>query len=626
MEWLQLNQEVLVSGDHGFSTVCCFRGGIDGRGVEDDQSPTCFLSVGAQRSLGFSSQVVLKTIGPVVDAVSVKLLASLPLECIPSIRQSSFIELENIATTKGSRLTLGTAGNATFLVKEALPPGPVRIVSSTKLEFTQQEQRDTHQDGSELEAKEKMLYELIKKFHRAEGSRRLVLVYGASGSGKTHTIQTVLRRIQHPTFELVTTRLLRPETGQGERYMEHLFNSAIQNMPSTVVIEDLDSLRGDRRIVTALLGWIDRLQKSSAYSVGIVATATSESSIPEKLFGTPKIYHRIALEPKSLAERRKLLHSSLQGFTDPDDLPEIVERISACTPGYSASDLCRLVSLAQFSEARRIQAGQKIRLTKDALVDMTINLRPAALATCTWWRPVPEASRKKLFGLHDELLMLETCMKEHLLGVRKGLKTIRAALVLGQPGSGKSALVAELCHRAAAYSNSVVITAADIVSSTPGASERAIKDVFRFARSAAPAILVIESVETLAPARSGENVRHSSRQVLTALLTQMDGIFSENSQVFTLSTTTDKTAVDHALLRPGRIELQVRTDRISLRAKEEIFREEIPSGISLAAVRERLMDMTGAEIRGFCRELKLRAFRKGSHAVSDDDLDPSPAP
>uniref|UniRef100_A0A7S3ED30 Uncharacterized protein n=1 Tax=Rhodosorus marinus TaxID=101924 RepID=A0A7S3ED30_9RHOD len=147
MEWLQLNQEVLVSGDHGFSTVCCFRGGIDGRGVEDDQSPTCFLSVGAQRSLGFSSQVVLKTIGPVVDAVSVKLLASLPLECIPSIRQSSFIELENIATTKGSRLTLGTAGNATFLVKEALPPGPVRIVSSTKLEFTQQEQRDTHQDG-----------------------------------------------------------------------------------------------------------------------------------------------------------------------------------------------------------------------------------------------------------------------------------------------------------------------------------------------------------------------------------------------------------------------------------------------------------------------------------------------
>ncbi|KAJ8904674.1 hypothetical protein NDN08_001192 [Rhodosorus marinus] len=626
MTLLQLRQEVLVIGDDGLSTVCCFRGGTDGCGVEEDRSPTCVLSVGAQRCLGSSSQVVVKTIGPVADAVSVKLLAPLPLENMPSIRQSVLIELENITTTKGCRLTFGAAGNATFLVEEALPAGPVRIVSSTKLELTQQKQRDAHRDASELETKEKVLYELIRKFHRAEGSQRVVLVYGASGSGKTKTIQTVLRRIQHPTFELVTTRLLRPETGQGERYMEHIFNSAIQSMPSTVIIEDLDSLRGDRRIVTALLGWIDRLQKSCGYSVGIVATATSETSIPEKLFGTMKIYHRIALGPKSLAERQKLLQSNLQGFTNPDDLPEIVERISARTPGYSASDLCRLVSLAQLSEVCRIQAGQKIRLSKEALVEMTMDLKPTALAGCPWWRPVPEAGGKKLFGLEDELLTLETCMKEHLLGVRKDLKTIRAALVLGQPGSGKSALVAELCHRAAEYSNSVVITAADIVSSTPGASERAIKDVFRFARSAAPAILVIESVETLAPSRSGENVRHSSRQVLTGLLTQIDGIFSENyqQQVFTLSTTTDKDAIDHALLRPGRIELQIQTDKINLRAKEDIFREEIPSGISLAAVRERLVGMTGAEIRGFClagRRTSLVHTREKRQYIADDGLE-----
>mmetsp|Transcript_19073 Transcript_19073/g.27639 ORF Transcript_19073/g.27639 Transcript_19073/m.27639 type:complete len:108 (-) Transcript_19073:94-417(-) len=101
----------------------------------------------------------------------------------------------------------------------------------------------------------------------------------------------------------------------------------------------------------------------------------------------------------------------------------------------------------------------------------------------------------------------------------------------------------------------------------------------------------------------------------------MNFCLSLPQRVFTLSTTTDKNAIDHALLRPGRIELQVQTDRISLRAKEDIFRDEIPSGISLEAVRERLADMTGAEIRGFCRELKLRAFRRGSHTVSDDDLD-----
>eukprot|EP00189_Rhodosorus_marinus_P008842 CAMPEP_0184754056 /NCGR_PEP_ID=MMETSP0315-20130426/44424_1 /TAXON_ID=101924 /ORGANISM="Rhodosorus marinus, Strain UTEX LB 2760" /LENGTH=547 /DNA_ID=CAMNT_0027233457 /DNA_START=879 /DNA_END=2522 /DNA_ORIENTATION=- len=541
---------------------------------------------------------------------------------MPSIRQSVFIEFENIATAKECRLTSGVAGNTTFLVKEALPAGPVRIVSNTKLELIPEKQRDPYRYANELGTKETILYELIRKFHRAEGSERVVLVYGASGSGKTHTIQTVLHRIQHPTFELATTRLLRPETGHGERYMEHIFNGAIQSMPSTVIIEDLDSLRGDQRIVTALLGWIDRLQKSSSYCVGIVATATSEASIPEKLFRTMKIYHRMALGPKSLAERQKLLQSNLQGLTDPDDLPEIVEQISTRTPGYSGSDICRLVCLAQLSEIPRIQAGQQIRLSKETLVEMTMDLKPTALAACPWWRPLPGTSGKKLFGLEDELLMLETCMKEHLLGVRKDLKTIRAALVLGEPGSGKSALVAELCHRAADYSNSVVITAADIVSSTPGASERAIKDVFRFAQSAAPSILVVESVETLAPSRSEENVRHSSRQVLTALLTQIDGIFSENSQrVFTLSTTTDKDAIDHALLRPGRIELQVQTDRISLKAKEDIFRDEIRSGISLEAVRERLADMTGAEIRGFCRELKLRAFRRGSHTVSDDDLD-----
>jgi len=254
MKWLQLSQEVLVSGNDGHTTVCCFRGGTDLSGVEYDPSPTCLLSVRAQLCLGFSPQVVVNDWARRRHAVNVKLLASLPLERMPSIRQSVFLEFENIATAKECRLTSGVAGNTTFLVKEALPAGPVRIVSNTKLELIQEKQRDPHRYANEFGTKETMLYELIRKFHRAEGSERVVLVYGASGSGKTHTIQTVLHRIQHPTFELATTRLLRPETGHGERYMEHIFNGAIQSMPSTVIIEDLDSLRGDQRIVTALLG------------------------------------------------------------------------------------------------------------------------------------------------------------------------------------------------------------------------------------------------------------------------------------------------------------------------------------------------------------------------------------
>jgi AAA family ATPase len=109
-----------------------------------------------------------------------------------------------------------------------------------------------------------------------------------------------------------------------------------------------------------------------------------------------------------------------------------------------------------------------------------------------------------------------------------------------------------------------------------GESERAIREVFRKARAASPSIIFFDEIESIASSRGkgGSDGSHSSLNVVTTLLTEMDG-FEELRGVFVVGATNKPWSIDPALARPGRFDNVVYIGPPDLDARKEIFRNRL---------------------------------------------------
>jgi transitional endoplasmic reticulum ATPase len=132
----------------------------------------------------------------------------------------------------------------------------------------------------------------------------------------------------------------------------------------------------------------------------------------------------------------------------------------------------------------------------------------------------------------------------------------RGIILYGPPASGKTFLCRVIGN--SLDRNVVFASVADIVSKVVGETERKISDLFTQARSRAPSVLVFDPIDPFAKRRVGHESGFSADQVLTALLTELDGLGSHNRGVLVVATAHNIDALDEAVLRSGRLELHIR--------------------------------------------------------------------
>lgn len=126
-------------------------------------------------------------------------------------------------------------------------------------------------------------------------------------------------------------------------------------------------------------------------------------------------------------------------------------------------------------------------------------------------------------------------------------------LLYGPPGTGKTLLARALA--AATAAPFLAVNAAAVLSPYIGEAEAGVRRVFRACRSAAPAVLFLDEVDALAPARAagggggGGDGSGVSGRVVSTLLTEMDAA----ADVFVVAATNRPDLVDPALLIPGRL-------------------------------------------------------------------------
>ncbi|CAO2831573.1 unnamed protein product [Amaranthus hypochondriacus] len=161
----------------------------------------------------------------------------------------------------------------------------------------------------------------------------------------------------------------------------------------------------------------------------------------------------------------------------------------------------------------------------------------------------------KLGGLFKEYSLLRDIISASVKNALSslGLRTTKGVLLHGPPGTGKTSL-AQLCAHDAGV-NLFKVNGPEIVSQHYGESEQALHDVFKTASEASPAVVFIDELDAIAPARKQGGEELSQRMVAT-LLNLMDGI-SRTNAVLVIAATNRLECIEPALRRPGRLDREV---------------------------------------------------------------------
>src|SRR5438128_25578 len=202
----------------------------------------------------------------------------------------------------------------------------------------------------------------------------------------------------------------------------------------------------------------------------------------------------------------------------------------------------------------------------------------------------------------------------------------RGVLLAGPPGTGKTLLARAVAGEADVPFFS--ISASEFIEAIVGVGASRVRDLFKQAKEAAPAIIFIDELDAIGRVRGGgvSLGGHDEReQTLNQILTEMDG-FTGSEGVIVLGATNRPEVLDPALLRPGRFDRRVFVnppDREGRRKILEVHTRSVPlaDDVDLDRVAASTPGMVGADLANLVNEAALLAARRGHDAVQANDFD-----
>ncbi|HEX2102793.1 MAG TPA: ATP-dependent zinc metalloprotease FtsH [Solirubrobacteraceae bacterium] len=227
----------------------------------------------------------------------------------------------------------------------------------------------------------------------------------------------------------------------------------------------------------------------------------------------------------------------------------------------------------------------------------------------------------------SELVEIVDFLKNPQKYQRLGARIPRGVLLYGPPGTGKTLLARAVAGEAEAAFFSA--SASEFVEAIVGVGASRVRDLFKQAKEAAPAIIFIDELDAIGRSRSG-NVGGLSggnderEQTLNQILTEMDG-FSPQDNVIVLGATNRPEVLDPALLRPGRFDRRIAVqppDKPGRVKILEIHTRSVPlhEDVDLEQIAASTPGMTGADLALLVNESALFAARHGEDAVHQHDF------
>lgn len=562
-------------------------------------------------------------------------------------------DLLGVPTIAGAVLRVPTFAKAVnFQVVRTIPAGPVVIGKRTDIRLVEGEQMPSrapsvsYEDIGGLErevARVREIVELPLKYsHVFERLGILapkgVLLYGPPGTGKTLLARAVAAESRVHFIHLNGPEIMRKFYGESEAKLREVFEEAARRAPAILFIDEIDAVAPKRaevvgevekRVVAQLLSLMDGFV---ARGHVIVIGATNIPEMLDPALRRPGRFDReIEIGVPNTQARLQILRIHTRAMPLAADVD--LQKIAELSHGFVGADLEALgqevgmTALRRFLSTAPIGADgvssaevSSLQVTREDFLAGLKDVEPSA--TREFYIEKSEATFGSLGGLEQVKSLLDAVVEHsHMHGEiyeQVGLTPPRGILLAGPAGTGKTAMV-----RALSGEKQIPLIAIDgpqLYSKWLGDSERALREVFKKARRAAPCILFFDTIDALAPKGGAEQFSTDVYQrILSQLLREIDNL-RDVKGVILLAATDRPERVEPALLRSGRFDYILAFTKPDAADRAAILRlccARVPldADVNFEELAARMEGLTGADIESVCKKATLAAIVEFQHGA-----------
>lgn len=452
-----------------------------------------------------------------------------------------------------------------------------------------------------------------------------VLMVGPPGTGKTLTARALADELGVNYIAIVGPEVMGKYYGEAEGRLRSLFEKASKAAPCLLFIDEIDSLAPDRskvegevekRLVAQLLSLMDGFAKSKGV---IVLAATNRPDHLDPALRRPgRLDREVQFRVPDREGRLEILKILTRNM--PLDATVDLNATADLTVGLVGADLKAVCQKAAYTALRRqvpnLQSAipENMTVTQVDFQTAIKEVKPSVLRSVEV--ESPNVTWDEIGGLETVKQTLQESVEGALLYPELYQHTKatapRGILLWGPPGTGKTLLAKAVASQARA--NFIAVNGPELLSKWVGAAEQAVRELFTKARQAAPCVVFVDEIDTLAPARGKfQGDSGVSDRVVGQLLTELDGL-QGCANVLLIGATNRPDALDPALLRAGRLDLQIKIDLPDLQSRLAILQvhnaDRPLEGIDLTAWANCTEGWNGADLALLSNQAALDAIRR----------------
>ena len=624
---------------------------------EDEKNPDCVNIDGQTRkNVGLTLDDIVEV--QKVEVKTAKTVVLMPINDVVTIDKefTDFVKnrLKGLPLTSGDEISVMILGNSMdFKISKISPKRVVKIDRLSNLKIlsetaTDKKNRITYEEIGGLGVEITAMREIVElPLRHPELFARLgvephsgVLLYGPPGCGKTLLAKVIASESDANMYLINGPEIMNKYYGETEARLREIFKEAKDNSPSIIFIDEIDAIApkreeayGDveKRVVAQLLALMDGLTERG--NVIVLGASNRPDSVDPALRRPGRFDREMEISVPNADGRLEILHIHTRGMPLSDDID--LKNLASELHGYTGADIKSLCRESAIKAIRRYLPEidlENERIPSKMLQSMEIKSRdfydamhdvvPTAMREFyverakVWWKDVGGLDYAKK-TLEDNMI---TSVNDPSKFTKMGIKPPKGVLLYGPPGCGKTILARALAAECGA--NMILVRGPEILSKWVGESEKAIREIFRKAKTSAPCVIIFDELDSLAKSRTSEE-GNRGETILSQMLTEMEE--GGTSRIIIVGITNRPDLIDNSMLRTGRLDIVLFIQPPDEKGRLEIIKiltEKMPltSDVDLDEIAVSTQNYTGADLASLCREAVVNAMQNNSKKINSNDF------
>jgi len=203
-----------------------------------------------------------------------------------------------------------------------------------------------------------------------------VVLYGPPGSGKTYAMEKLTDYLGWPLFEVDASTIASPYIHETSKKISQLFDKAIENSPSVLIIDEMDAFLSERNAsdhqhrVEEIAEFLRRIPEASSNKVLVVGMTNRIDSIDPAILRRGRFDHILKVDYASAEEIADVIRNVLEAIPHEENLP--IKEVSTALVGRPLSDVAYILR-----ESARLSAKQGLDRISIESLDQALKQSPS---------------------------------------------------------------------------------------------------------------------------------------------------------------------------------------------------------------------------------------------------------